>query len=294
MLKLLYISKQDRSKDLRFFFKTLSRYFEIKQYTNIIDASGLLSLYNEFNPDVVLLHHNKFCFDKNLFKQLKKSYNIYWRNDERNPIEDWYNDMIPYFNLFLTSSEDSSREIIKIGGKAERLMMGFNPISLNADPRNINLVFTGQNSINKFPLSNIRKSLVSKLLKRDDFQCYGNGWGSHKTKIHYSIYRNAKIGIAINHYNTEMTYSNRMYQIMSCGALCLAYRTKGLIDEFNGNIATFETYAELLEKIDYYLNNEKERLKLAVKGMSYVDSNFTWECQGNKLIEILRNENIIT
>lgn len=294
MQKLLYISKDNRDKELMSFFNVLSRFFDVITYSSVTNEQGLIDLYNEINPSIVLLHHNKFCFNNKLFKKLNNSYNIYWRNDERNPIESWYNEMIPYFNLFLTSSEDSSKEVIKLGVKSERLMMGFNPIKLTDEKRDFNIVFTGQNSVNKFPLSHIRKSLVSKLLKREDFFCFGKGWGIGDHTSHYSVYKKTKIGLAINHYNTEFTYSNRMYQIMTSGALCLAYRTKGLIDEFGGNIATFETYAEMIDKIDYYLNNEKERIKLAVKGMVFVDNNFTWEHQAHKLINILRNENIIT
>jgi len=172
-------------------------------------------------------------------------------------------------------------------------MMGHNPIALLSDNiRDLDLVFTGQNSEHIFPLSGIRTSIVNKLRKDRGLHCFGSGWGGGVSPTSGNIYRRAKIGIAVNHYNTEKTWSNRMYQIMTSGALCIAYNTRGLSEEFAGHIVTFDNYKECLDKIDYYLLNEKERLKKAVDGMKYVDTYYSWQSQANKLIKII-NENIL-
>jgi len=298
-MRLLYISKDDRRKQLRYFFAELEKYFVIERFNNVLDKDDLIAKYKEFKPDVVIFHHNKYALGHSVFRHFKTSYNIYWRNDERLPLEAWYTELQMYFHLFLTSSEDSANAVQEIGGNAQRLMMGFNPINEIDEQRLFPLVFTGQNTNRVFPLSHIRESLVKKLMKRGDFDVFGAGWGVSNEKMHYSIYRKTKIGIAINHYNTEKTYSNRMYQIMDCGALCLAYKTKGLEEVFGDNVVYFESYKEMESKIRYYLNNPIELEAKAQQGKAFVNNHHTWRHKALDIINILiegkviNNEDII-
>ncbi|MEO8446830.1 MAG: glycosyltransferase, partial [bacterium] len=59
---------------------------------------------------------------------------------------------------------------------------------------------------------------------------------------------------------------------------------ENLKDEYPDNIfATFKNEQDCLEKIKYYLENEKEREEIAKRGQEYVLKNFTYD----KLMEEL-------
>jgi hypothetical protein len=290
MKKLLYISKVDRRKELRNFIPELQKYFEFIIFPNIEDVKGLIKYYNKFKPDVVLIHHNKPHFTADYLKLFDKSYNIWWRNDERFPPEEYWKGI--NIQLFLLSSEDSVNYFINNKLDASQLMMGFNPYPVRDVERNLEMVFTGQNSVDKFPLSYVRKDIVHRLIFFPNFYCYGEGWGYDIQKKHYSINNYSKIGIAINHFDTSKTYSNRMYQIMGYKALCLCYHTKDIEKVFE-NIVPFKTWNDLIYYIGYYLKHEDKRIAIAERGYNFVNNNFTWKHQALKFIDILKERKII-
>jgi len=61
----------------------------------------------------------------------------------------------------------------------------------------------------------------------------------------------------------------RVFEALACGALLITDNIKnGLTDLYQPekDIILYDSYAELKEKISYYLNNEKERLQIAKSG----------------------------
>ena len=104
-MKLLYLSKA-YNKELKLFFNQLQNKFSEIRHYEIITDSNIFELYDEYKPDVVLIHYNRYCFSEKFYNHIKDSFNIYWRNDERFPLEAWYKTMNS-INLFLTSSTDS-------------------------------------------------------------------------------------------------------------------------------------------------------------------------------------------
>lgn len=59
-----------------------------------------------------------------------------------------------------------------------------------------------------------------------------------------------------------------------------------LFEEGRG-IVTFKTPEEMLEKADYYLHHEEERLRIAINGYKKVKECYTFEHQLEKIISIL-------
>jgi hypothetical protein len=293
-MKLLYIIKKDRYNQLNNFIKEFNNYFSEIQIFQFEIQNDIIKYYDNFKPDVVLIHYNKFCFNIQTYEHFKNSYNIYWRNDERIPLESWYKFMTS-INLFLTSSDNSKEEVKKLGKNAEYLMMGFKPYEVKDIERKYDIVFTGQNSLNIFPLSSIRCSYIFRLMNMyKNFYCFGTDWSFNIKKIHNSVYNESKIGIAINHYDTSRTYSNRMYQIIGYKALCIAYETKELREVFGNNVIYFKTFDELTEKINYYLSHENERLEIVERAYNFILNNHTWEHKANNIIKILKDKNIIS
>jgi len=280
MIKVLYIAKDNRENISNEFFETLNA---IKFGFTL--RNDLIDFYKQTKPDVVLIHHNRICFNKDTFAKIDVP-KIYWVNDERIPIPKSLIDISKHIDLFLMASDDSVSEMRK-HTKAEYLMMGFHPINTKPDQRTMDIVFTGQNNT-IFPLSGVRNHYVEYLKKYSGFYAFGKGFGQHVTP---SVYRKAKIGISLNHYDTSRTYSNRMYQIIDGGALCVCYQTKNIKEVFGNNVLYFNTEKELKEIIDYYLNNENERAAICEKAKSFIRNTHTWKHKAieiNKFINDLR------
>jgi len=78
----------------------------------------------------------------------------------------------------------------------------------------------------------------------------------------------AKIGIGSNSFNKPKYSSDRLGNYMACGTFYLTQRIEGMNECFKEgwDYDCFDTIGEMLEKIDYYIKNDKERRKIAKNG----------------------------
>lgn len=297
-MKLLYITKTDNRRILRFFFEELNKYFSKIEYYFLKDSKEhVLQIYNNFSPDVLLIHTNRCCFSGKIFNAFNKSYNIFWINDERLPVPENIINKSKNINLYLMASDDSVNYIKKrTGSDAEYLIMGFNKSNNPLENEEFDISFSG-NNYDVFILSKLREKYVNFLRKtfKERFFLCGNNWGANITREHYSLACNAKIGIAINNCNTSRTYSNRMYQIMGHKLLCLCYNTKNIAQVFEPakHFVLFNTKKDMQEKIDYYLEHEAERLQIAENGYSFVNDNHTWLHKAIQIVRFLKERKVI-
>ncbi|MDZ4712059.1 MAG: glycosyltransferase [bacterium] len=99
------------------------------------------------------------------------------------------------------------------------------------------------------------------------------------------IYKDSKI--VFNDYGEiadGQGVNQRMFEVMGVGSLLLTREAENLKHEYPDNIfVTFKNEQDCLEKINYYLKNEKEREEIAKAGQKYVLKNFTYD----KLMEEL-------
>jgi hypothetical protein len=284
MKKVLYISLKDRSSEL-------SQFFEVFDHIETLAIEGMDRelIFNAVkHADIILVHHNRGLMDVDFWSRVNKKV-IWWVNDERLPLPVWQLEFMPYIDLFLVSSLDIKRAIEAKGGKAQYLIMGINPKMMVDNDRPIDVCFTGQHS-KDFPLSTFRRDMVRGLQKRvgKAFHVYGANWGkSNGERIGSGVYGMAKIGVNVGHYNTKGTYSNRVLQIMTNGAMCLAHNSKGLRDVFTDHIVYFEGIKDCVEKINYYLEHDNERIEIAKKGKHFVDNYLTWKDKGKTICELI-------
>jgi hypothetical protein len=287
MIRLLYISQKDRTKELKHFASEMVANGVDFHWLFIDSCSDVENHVQTIKPTHILIHHNRGLLSAALWRKLAKvSKLIWWVNDERYPIPEWIEGLVTMVDLWLVASHDTANAIKSIGGKAEYLIMGFNPKG-QSNNRDINLVFTGQNSGDIFPLSKTRTKIIEGLknLAGDGFNIYGKGWKNATAKnISSGIYARALMGISVGHYDTRGTYSNRVLQIMSNGALCLMQRRKGLEDIFKDNVVYFDTAKECYAKYLYYLDHENERFEIAEKGRTFVDNNLTWKHKAKDIL----------
>lgn len=127
----------------------------------------------------------------------------------------------------------------------------------------------------------VLKSIVNKGYK---IKIYGNGWrfASHEVRKYF---RGSVIGgmnyikllnaskIVLNIHNNEMKYggmksNKRNFEATGCGSFVLSDKPIGIEDLFKlgEEIEVYQSKKELLDKIEYYLENPKEREKIAKAG----------------------------
>jgi spore maturation protein CgeB len=220
--------------------------------------------------------------------------------DVRTPLPNWYLEVAPYCVTLFTNEHDV--ELIKNAGyRAEFFQVGYNQIFYNNHSevkKEADIVFFGNNYPNHFPLSHFRYEIASGLKQNfgDNFKIYGNQWDLPSRDMNFkqieegAIYRGAKIGINLSHFNYGRYSSDRIFRIMSCGTMCLSHRYKNIHLDFKEgeHLRTWENLDELLDLINFYLINDSERLAIAKKGNEYVEKYFTWEYRiSNQLKQII-------
>ncbi len=131
---------------------------------------------------------------------------------------------------------------------------------------------------------NLRGRLLKSLARR-----YPNSFiGRADFRMLSNIYSSAKIGF---NYSINNDINMRMFEILSCGALLVTnyIRDNGFEELFSDgiNIVAYRSPSELLHKIDYYLEREGERERIAKEGHSLAINNHTYEDRLKKMLEVI-------
>lgn len=105
----------------------------------------------------------------------------------------------------------------------------------------------------------------------------------------YKIFYSSKINLNMTLRSIESGVPLRIFDIMSVGGFVLSNWQEELTELFEEDkeIVLFKTPEEMVEKIDYYLSHEKERVRIGINGYQKVKNCYTFEHQLNKIITIL-------
>lgn len=296
---------------------SLGDYFVI-DWRNELKDGNLQSLYrkiltvvNEFDidlifmqiqtPDIIkieLIHHI------NIIKPNIKIIN--WNGDIRFETPKWMVELAKFNNIY--TSFTNMRDVnymLNLGYKNTfHMQISFEEsVFQEHEPKRKNMpwiVFTGNNYGEKFPLTGLRTNVISKLKSKygEKFQAYGNGWehlGCSKTvskQITNTIYRSAKIVLSINNINAEKYTSDRLFNALASKSFVLAHYYEGIEQDFDKGIHLdwWKDETELIEMVEYYLNNQAIRNKIAQAGMDKVWSEHRWINR----IEIIKQQGILS
>lgn len=88
-------------------------------------------------------------------------------------------------------------------------------------------------------------------------------------------------------HTTGIDIPERMYKAALSGALVLHDNVKDIHKIFP-NIITFNSASDLKDKIDYYLNHDEERIKLAEEQRQYILKNHTYLHRIKKMFKVLK------
>lgn len=150
-------------------------------------------------------------------------------------------------------------------------------------------------------MTHVERMLLTQMLaQRYDFRLYT--WEHEKvsegikrfppissltesSKVYYA----GRINLNITLRSIENGIPLRVFEIMSAGGFVLSNWQEGIAELFEEGkeIVTFKTPEEMIEKIDYYLTNDEERIRIAIGGYQKVKNYYTFEHQLEKIISIL-------
>jgi len=260
---------------------------------------------SQFKPDLVFIQiqtPNIIAIETVIFLKKNGAFIINWTGDCRNPIPQWYYDIGHYIDLTCFSNMVDVKQFRTDGLKSEYLEIGYDPEIYKPQGEKLtirDIVFLGNNyGDGFFPESTYRREMVEFLKYHypHDFGLYGNGWTTSMGDFNGSqpeeakLLRGAKIAINLSHFNYERYNSDRILRIMGTGVMCLTRRYEGLKEDFDAGIhlGVWDNLDELKTNIDYYLNNEAERVEIANKGHELMLKSFTYDEMIKNIINLVK------
>ncbi len=144
----------------------------------------------------------------------------------------------------------------------------------------------------------VYREIVKDILKtKHDVSIYGMGWEEFIDEKYvkgyfipndelHKYYSSCKI-LLNDHWDDmrdEDFPSNRLFDALSCGTFVISDNIPSAKTLFEGGIVTYDNVNDLNNKINYYLEHEDERIKIAKKGQKIVLENHTFD---NRIIEII-------
>jgi glycosyltransferase involved in cell wall biosynthesis len=261
-----------------------------------------------FKPDLFVIQSqstgtNPADFNSNILFSLKSHYpNAFlfcWNGDyhPENLYSQSYIDMLKYFNLVGVVTTEVADRYNQAGVHWMYWQIGYE----QADPTGISIpkhdvVFIGNG------YSDARKDMVRKVQEHvEDFGLYGiwpeefHALGNTLYDFDHgaAVYRNAKIAISDSQWPDARGFvSNRLFQTMAAGgALLMQQWFEGLHEllglEDGVHLVTWKTVDDLLENIDYYLKNEKERQAIADFGTQYMLKYHSFDVRVKELLSVI-------
>lgn len=100
------------------------------------------------------------------------------------------------------------------------------------------------------------------------------------------VFHNSKINLNITSRTIESGVSQRVFDILACGGFCLTnYQPEiAALFEDGKELVMYTDTKDLLQKVEYYLNHEEERLQIAHAGVEKVRNCFSIESRIAELI----------
>lgn len=262
-----------------------------------------IRIFNEFKPDIVFMQiqaeniiHHQTC---DYFKS-HGAFVINWTGDKRISVPQWMIDIAPFVSMTSFSNQEDVNTMRKFDYKSEYLEIGYDPEIYCPIGKTVSvpeIVFMANNyGAGHFPMSKFRIEL-SEFLQQEyggRFGVYGTGWNFGKGNVNHSQheeaahYRGAKIAINCSHFNADRYNSDRLLRILGTQTMCISAKHNGMDQDYiaGEHLDYFYTLEELKTKIDYYLNNPDERMRVAKNGYDLVLNRNTFKHQVENIIKL--------
>jgi hypothetical protein len=256
-----------------------------------------------FIPDLVFIQIQATGITQASIEAIKATgaYTINWSGDCRSPLPQFYIDMESWgVDLTCFSNEEDVATMRALGYQSEFLQIGYDPEIYKPDGEKYpspEIVFMG-NNCGGFPLSEMRQQMVSflKMHYGDNFGVYGSGWGGFESGNYMGdqygeacIYRNAKIGINLSHFDYDRYTSDRMFRMLGSGICVLSHQYKGIEIDFSRNLCRVDywnTLDELKSEIDKIINDAELLMIFGENGHQLALNNYTFSHMASNIISL--------
>lgn len=223
------------------------------------------TLVDDIFPDLIVFGHAELIsIDTFEYIKNKKIKMIYWYNDI--PLQKYFKDIAHYFDFILTTAGGEFISDIKEYNKNTFFLPNLvdeNIEKYKAYENDIfenDLLFTGRHD-------NERAKLIEYINKNIKSDIKTKYIGHNKESVVIGeryLSAIAKSKICINH-NRDFTLkyewytSDRLMHIIGNGSFPLSTKIINGEDFFEDKLEYYESYEELISKVHYFLDNEKER-----------------------------------
>ncbi len=276
-----------------------------KAFLNICDYKEVYNLNQIENCDLLFIQTQDTGLDINELIKLRSRgvFIINWTGDARNTTPLYCFEYAPYVNITCFSNMRDVYNMRNAGYNSDFLQIGFDEniyFPCSSIEKDIDIVFMG-NHFGHFPLSGLRQEMI-KELKRiygDRFKAYGinqpDGSLMGNQKGEADIYRRAKIGINLSHYNYERYTSDRLFRMLGCGICVLSHEYNGIEQDFRtttsegtnwNNLLPWNSIDDLVKTINFVLQNDTTRIGISNNGAKLAHSKHTFVNMANDFIKL--------
>ncbi len=315
-MRVFIIAKSKRHTRIYYYFKRAFqrlghqtywiKYLKLKSYLGEKAATALVDKMMALaKPDLLFFHGRDI------------SYELLLKAKKRMPVVMYYDDCI-------RGSRRSFAEVIKQGQQADIMYLtnrgevaqyrehGVNArfITGGCDPAAHRMVgrtdslYQSDVAFIGRPNTPERAEFMQVLAKKFDLKLWGSGWEKYglsavATDVYASEYRQicagSKIMLGWNIDPTiDLYFSNRTWYTLGCGGFLLTAYSPSL-QELLGRgqeLDWFETVEECCEKIEYYLQHDEERQKIARAGYHLAHHEYSYDKMVNGIIEDVQVEGL--
>jgi len=192
---------------------------------------------------------------------------------------------------------------IKRGLPSTLIRLAFEPEILNHLTENKNEIpisFVGS----LFKIHESRLKLLNEVCENFDVQIWGPPINKHCSKAIQNSYKGEAWGIemynilynskiSLNHHGNIAPFANnlRLFESTGVGTLLLTDWKKNLNDIFklNSEIIAYQDTNDCLNKIQYYLKHDNERLKIASAGQKRVLQDHSYDIRIPELLDVIKH-----
>lgn len=273
-------------------------------FGNRLSNKKLKKEAEKFKPDLVITLKGEQVFPETI-RWIKKELEVptvLWFPDDPQHFEDTAIHIAPAYDYVFTNSIECVPRYKAIGVEnVEYIPFGCDPEihhTVNLSEKDFNryksdICFVGAQYPNRI------NTLSS--LKNFNLQIWGPNWGEKHVPKELQqkwggrparlnemakIYSASKI--ALNIPLTENHINMKLFEITGCGAFMITSRMSGLDQLFRigKEVICYESGQELVELIEYYLDNPEEREEIAKRGQERAHRDHTIEQRMKKIISV--------
>lgn len=264
----------------------------------------IINIANTYKPDLIWVQIQSDGISQEAVKALKDNngFIIGWSGDKRNILPECYFNYAKWgFDLSTFSNTEDVDIMRKCGYNADFLQIGISPEIFNTTgPVNslCEICFMG-NTFSHFPLSSLRREMVKELKRTygDRFKAFGSGQPdgnfNSSQRDEAAIYRGAKIGINLSHFDSPRYTSDRLLRMLGTGICVLSHNYKGHEQDFShgSELLIWNDFNELKDQINTILADPTIGRRIGNWGHKAALERFTFEKMGENIIELYNKYN---